>query len=389
MNVDPITTEVIRNALVALTDEMKLTLVNTAYNPLIYEVMDFSAALTDEAGNLYGQAAGLTVFLASLPATIKNGLSAIGRDNLAEGDIVLANDPFTTGTHISDTAVYIPIFYAGELVAFSINMAHWADIGGMTPGGWTPNSTEVFQEGLRFTHLKLYQCGELNSDLERLIRANVRFPQIVFGDLSAQIAACQTGMRRYQALCKKYGPDTIRAAMQRVFDDSEQLTRARVRDIPDGVYSAETFMDHDGVELDKPRKVKVTVTVAGNSMTVDLTGSSETCSGPINLPLIWTRAAVETAFKALTVPFDPTNAGHMRPLEVIAPENTIVNPQFPAPTDSYGYVSNTVMDLVVLALAPAIPQKCAAGTYQLFGIYLYRVDARFGKPFLFIRLYPK
>jgi N-methylhydantoinase B len=384
VKVDPITTEVIRNALVALTEEMKLTLVNTAYNPLIYEVKDFSAALTDEAGNLYGQAAGLTVFLACLPATIKNGLIAIGRENLAEGDIILANDPFTTGTHISDTAVYIPIFYASELVAFSINMAHWADVGGMIPGGWTPNSTDVFQEGLRFTHLKLYRGGELNSDLERLIRANVRFPEIVFGDLSAQIAACQTGVRRYQALCKKYGPDTIRAAMRRVFDESEQLTRARVRDIPDGVYWAETFMDHDGVELDKPRKVKVTVTVAGSDMTVDLTGSSETCSGPINLPLIGTRAAVETAFKALTVPLDPTNAGHMRSLQVIAPENTIVNPQFPAPTDSYGYASNTVMDLVIRALAPAIPEKCAAGTYQLFGIYLYRVDPRFGKPFLFI-----
>jgi N-methylhydantoinase B len=384
MDVDPITTEVIRNALVALTEEMKLTLVKTAYNPLIYEVMDFSVALTNEAGDLYGQAAGLTVFLASLPATIKNGLSAIGRDNLAEGDIILANDPFTTGTHISDTAVYIPIFYQGELVAFSINMAHWADVGGMTPGGWTPNSTEVFQEGLNFTHLKLYQRGELNRQLDGLIRANVRFPQVVFGDLGAQIAACQTGARRYQALCAKYGPDTIRAAMRRVFDDSEQLTRARVREIPDGVYSAETFMDHDGVELDKPRKVKVRVTVAGDCMSVDLSGSSETCSGPINLPLIGTRAAIETAFKAVTVPFDPTNAGHMRPLEVIAPENTIVNPQFPAPTDSYGYVANTLMDLVVRALSPALPQKCSAGAYQMFGLYLYRVDRRFGKPFLFI-----
>lgn len=382
--VDPITIEVIRNALVALTEEMKLTLVQTAYNPLIYEVMDFSVALTDENGELYGQAAGLTIFLASLPATIKNGLKIIGRENLAEGDVILANDPFTTGTHISDTAVYVPIFYEGELVAFSINMAHWADMGGMIPGGWTPNSTDVFQEGLRFTHIKLYRAGQLNEDVDRLIRANVRFPEIVHGDLSAQIAACQTGARRYQALCRKYGPDTIRAAMRRVFDESEQLVRARVRDIPDGVYSAETFMDHDGVELDKLRKIKVTVTVKESDMLVDLTGSSEVCSGPINLPLIGTRAAVEMAFKALTVPLDPTNAGHMRPLQVIAPENTVVNPQYPAPTDSYGYVGNTLADLVIRALAPAMPDKCIAGSYQLFGIYLLRVDTRYGKPFLFV-----
>lgn len=382
--VDPITTEVIRNALIALTEEMKLTLVKTAYNPLIYEVMDFSVALTDEHGDLYGQAAGLTIFLASLPATIKNGLKIIGRENLSEGDVILANDPFTTGTHISDTAVYVPIFYEEELVAFSINMAHWADMGGMIPGGWTPNSTDVFQEGMRFTHLKLYRAGQLNEDLNRFIEANVRFPQIVHGDLMAQIAACQTGARRYKALCQKYGPDTIRAAMQRVFDESERLVRARVQEIPDGVYSAETYMDHDGVELDQMRKLKVTITVSGSEMIVDLAGTSEVCSGPINLPFIGTRASVEMAFKALTVPMDPANAGHTRPLRVIAPENTMVNPQFPAPTDSYGYVGNSLSDLVVRALAPAMPDKCIAGTYQLFGIYLLRIDSRYGKPFLFI-----
>lgn len=361
-SIDPITTEVIRNAVIALTEEMKLTLVKTAYNPLIYEVMDFSVALTNEHGELYGQAAGLTIFLASLPATIKNGIEIIGRDNLQEGDVILANDPFTTGTHISDTAVYVPIFFEGELVAFSINMAHWADMGGMIPGGWTPNSTDVFQEGMRFTHLKLYRAGQLNEDLNRFIEANVRFPQIVHGDLMAQIAACQTGARRYKALCQKYGPDTIRAAMHRVFDESERLVRARVQEIPDGVYSAETYMDHDGVELDKMRKLKVTITVSGSEMVVDLTGSSDVTSGPINLPLIGTRAAVEMAFKALTVPMDPANAGHTRPLQVIAPENSMLNPQFPAPTDSYGYVGNSLSDLVVRALAPAMPDKCIAGT---------------------------
>ena len=382
--VDPITTEVIRNAMVALTEEMKLTLVKTAYNPLIYEVMDFSVALTNEHGDLYGQAAGLTIFLASLPATIKSGLETIGRENFEEGDVILANDPYTTGTHISDTAVYVPIFYEGELVSFSVNMAHWADMGGIIPGGWTPNSTDVFQEGLRFTHIKLYRAGELNRDLDQLIRANVRFPDIVHGDLSAQIAACQTGARRYQALCKKYGPDTIRAAMARVFDESEQLVRARVSEIPDGVYPAETFMDHDGVETDKPRKIKVTVIVDGSDMTVDMTGSSEVCSGPINLPFIGARASVEMAFKALTVPLDPTNAGHMRPLKVVAPEDTVVNPQYPAPTDSYGYVGNTLSDLVVRALSPAMPDKCTAGSYQLFGVYFLRVDHRYGEPFLFV-----
>ena len=382
--VDPITTEVIRNALVALTEEMKLTLVKTAYNPLIYEVMDFSVAITSEHGDLYGQAAGLTIFLASLPATIQNGLEMIGPENLEEGDVILANDPYTTGTHISDTAVYVPIFHEGELVAFSINMAHWADMGGMVPGGWTPNSTDVFQEGLRFTHIKLYRAGQRNEDLHQLIQANVRFPEMVHGDLSAQIAACQTGARRYKALCEKYGPDTIRAAMSRVFDESEALVRARVREIPDGVYPAETFMDHDGVELDKMRKLKVTVTVKDSDFTVDLTGSSEVCTGPINLPFIGTQAAVQMAFKALTVPMDSTNAGHMRPLQVIAPENTVVNPQYPAPSDSYGYVGNVLPDLVIRAMAPALPERCPAGSYQLFGIYFLRVDLRYGEPFIFV-----
>ena len=205
--------------------------------------------------------------------------------------------------------------------------------------------------------------------------------------LSAQIAACQTGARRYKALCEKYGPDTIRAAMNRVFGESEALVRARVRDIPDGVYTrAETFMDHDGVETDKMRKIRVTVTVEDSDLTVDLTGSSPKSVAMVRLtcPLSGREASVEMAFKALTVPLDPTNAGHMRPLRVIAPEDTVVNPQYPAPTDSYGYVGNTLSDLVVRAMAPALPDKCTAGSYQLFGVYFLRVDHRYGEPFLFV-----
>lgn len=381
MSIDPITLQVIRNALKAAADEMQIALVKTAHNPLIYEVQDFGVALTNAEGDLLAEGSGLPNFLGCLPPTIRSAIKTVAEFH--EGDILLANEPFDTGTHISDTAVYMPIFDNGRLVAFSIIMAHWADIGGKTPGGWCPDTTDVYQEGLIFSHVKLYERGLLNRALHRLILTNVRFPELVEGDLNAMIAACRTGARRYQALCQKYGAGVLDTAMQTVFDLSEQFMRRKLREIPDGSYSAETYLDHDGVELDKPRKLRVTVTISDGTMLVDWTGTDATATGPINNPLIGTIALAQMALKALTIPLEATNQGHMRPLTVTAPEDTIVNPGYSAPCDSYGYVAELVIHLIVRALAQAIPERCPACTYQMFGLYFYRSDPRFGKPFIF------
>lgn len=383
-NVDPITMQVIRNALVAAAQEMQTSLVKTAHNPLIYEVQDFGVTLTNHHGELLAEGSGLPGFLGCLPPTIQSGLKLIGPDNFAEGDILLSNEPYDTGTHISDTAVYLPIFYQGRLVAFSAIMAHWADIGGMTPGGWCPDSTNVHQEGLIFSHNKLYSAGRLNTEFHRFILKNVRYPDLVQGDLNAMIAACRTGARRYQALCQRYGPDMLHAAMATVFDQSEQRMRREIAAIPDGVYTAETFMDHDGVELDRPHKLKVTVTVGGETMLIDWTGTDEVARGPINHPFVGTKALCATALKSLMMPMDPMNHGHLRPLVVTAPDNTVVSPRYPAPCDSYGYVAEMIIHLVVRALSQAMPERCPAASYQMAGCYFFRTDARYGKPFIFV-----
>ena len=382
--VDPITTQVIRNSLVSAAEEMRLALVKTAHNTLIYEVQDFAVGLLTARGERLAEGTSLPLFLDCLPATILSGLKKFGPDGFRPGDIIIANDPYTTGTHISDTAIYLPVFWNGELQAFSINMAHWADVGGKTPGGWCPDSTDVHQEGMLFPHLKLYEEGRINQALMDYILANTRFPSLVKGDLGAQIAASRTGSKCYVALCDKYGADSVRWAMEAAFDQSEALVRRMISQMPDGQWSAESCLDHDGVLKNRRRKIKVTVRIEGDEMTIDFAGTDETASGPINIPLPAARAAAEIAFKSVTVPLEHSNAGHSRPLKVVSPLHTITNPSWPAPCDSYGYAALLITDLVSEALSHAVPTRCPAGEYMLFGANLYRGDPRFGKPFIYV-----
>lgn len=366
---DPITRQVIRNALIAAAKEMQTTLIKTAHNPLIYEVQDFGMVLTNRFGQMISEGSGLPGFLACLPPTIQSGLKLT---TFAEGDIVLSNEPDDTGTHISDTVVYMPVFYKGDLVAFSAVMAHWADIGGMMPGGWCPNSVSLHQEGLIFSHNKLYDAGLLNKELNRFIMRNVRYPKIVEGDLNAKISACQTGARRYVALCERYGPELVEKAMLETFDLSEARMRTEIASIPNGTYSAEGYIDHDGIDRQKRHRLQVTVTVSDDEMHIDWTGTDPAAKGPINNPLVGTAALCATTLKSLTMPFDPTNEGHLRPLKVTAPRNTLVSAYYPAPCDSYGYVTEVLVHLIIRALAQAIPDRCPATTYQMCAYNLSR-----------------
>ncbi len=380
--VDPITTQVIRSALVSAAEEMHVSIVKTAYNPLIYEIQDFAVALLTPQGEMLAQGATLPIFLPCLSLTIRSGVERIGIDNFKPDDVIIANDPYSTGTHISDTSIYMPIFVDGELQAFAGSTAHWADIGGKVPGGWCPDSVDVIQEGMLFAHLKLYDGGEINQALADYINTNNRFPEVVRGDLGAQIAAAKTGVRRYQVVCERYGAETVREAMHVVFDQSEAHVRQLIRDMPDGEWSAEAIMDHDGVETDRRRRIKLTVCIDGDGMAMDFTGTDETATGPINIPLTGARACAEIAFKSVTVPHEPANEGHSRPLTVTSPENTITHPAWPAPCDSYGYVGLLVVDLVCETLSNAIPERCPAHEYMLFGAYFSRTDPRYGKPFI-------
>jgi N-methylhydantoinase B len=381
--VDVVTAEIVRNGLTSAALEMNKTLVRTAYNPLLYEVQDFGLGLVSAEGLLWAEAPGVTVFLGAMPDTVKTGIEKWGRD-FAEGDVLIANDPYLTGTHISDTSVYVPVFHEAELVAFAIATAHWADIGGKTPGGWCPDSTDVYQEGLCFTHQKLVDAGTPNQDLWDFIETNVRFPPTVRGDLDAQIAACKQGAARVLALCAKYGVETVRESMRFAIEQTDAAVRREIAKVPDGSYSASIELDHDGVLKDVRRRVALTLTVDGDRIRVSFEGTGETANGPINIPTIGTRSSVRAAVKGLLMPKDPTNEGHFLALDFDLPPGLLVTPQRPAPCDSYGYLGVVLMELTIRAFSAAVPERCPAGSYQLFGVYLFRVDPRDGTPFIFI-----
>ncbi|NVD43376.1 hydantoinase B/oxoprolinase family protein [Ensifer sp. HO-A22] len=372
MSIDPITRQVIRNALRAAAGEMQTSLIKTAHSPLIYEVQDFGVALMDARGRLVGEGSALAGFLGCLPPTVQKGLEVFGAEGFEEGDIVLANEPYDTGTHISDTVLYMPVFFEGRLVAFTAIMAHWADIGAFAPGGWCPSTTDVHQEGLIFNHLKLYEAGRLNKEMLRLILRNVRTPEAVNGDLNGLIASCNTGAMRFQELCRRYGVEMLQAAIEEIFENSEARMRREIGEIPDGIYHGEAFLDHDGVDRDKRHRIAATVTIRGSDIEIDFEGSDAAARGPVNHPLVGTRALCATVLKCVTMPDDATNDGHLRIATVKAPKNSIVSPEYPAPCDSYGYVAELVEYVVLKALATAIPDRIPAPSYQMYAYHLVR-----------------
>jgi N-methylhydantoinase B len=386
VTVDAIAMEVIRGALAAAAKEMNRTLVRTAHNPLLYEVQDFGLGIVGADGRLWAEAPGIAGFISALSDTIRSGLETHGSDGFRDGDVVIVNDPFTTGTHISDTSVYSPVFHDGTLVAFAIVTAHWADIGGKSPGGWAPDTTDVFQEGICFTHQRLVRAGEWNEELLRVIESNVRVPDLVRGDLAAQISACRRGLERVQRLCLRYGVGSVNQAMNRVIARTDRAMRARIAELRDGVYSANIDLDHDGVDRAVRPRVAVQIEVSGDALRVTFDGTSPVARGPINDP--GAKCDVRCALKGLLAPDEVGNEGHVTAFEFDVPSGLLVSPERPAPVDSYGYVGVALIELVIRALSPALPNRCPAGGYQIFGVDLYRVDRRHGEPFVFTDVHP-
>lgn len=384
--IDPIAVEVIRGGLAAAALEMNRTLVRTAHNPLLYEVQDFGLGIVGADARLWAEAPGIAGFISALSDTVRSGLERLGVDGFTEGDVLIVNDPFMTGTHISDTSVYAPIFAGGRLVAFAVVTAHWADIGGKSPGGWAPDTTDVYQEGICFTHQRLVRAGVPNEDLFDLIGANVRVPDLVRGDLAAQMAACRRGIERVQHLCERYGADGVTEAMEHVIARTEAAMRARIADLPDGMYEASIELDHDGVDRTHHPRIAVQISVVGDALRVTFEGTSPTARGPINDP--GAKCDVRCAIKGLLAPHEVGNEGHVAPIEFETRPGSLVSPERPAPVDSYGYVGVALIELVIRALSEILPDRSPAGGYQIFGVDLYRVDARHGEPFVFCDVHP-
>lgn len=372
---DPVTTEIIRNLFVSCAQDMNATMIRSAYTPIIYEGKDCSVALIDENGEVLGQSSGLPIFLGNLEVCVKLAIEMFGREVFEPGDTFYMNDPYMQGTHLNDATIFAPIFYEGELVGFSATRAHWLDVGAKDPGG-PMDSTEIYQEGFRWGPTKIYSRYEAREDIIDLLRHNGRFGYSLVGDMNSQVSACRTGEERFRAIADRFGMDAIRAARDEIFRQSAQLDREAIAAIPDGTYRSEGCLDNDGIG-DEPVWVRVKVDVSGDEMSIDLEGSSEATRGPLNCGLAQTISAARVAYKLLIKPDRPVDGGTFPTLTVTAPERSIFHAQEPAACQWYFTPLGLLIDLIVKALSPAMPEETAGAHYgDSMVIYLAGVDPR-------------
>jgi N-methylhydantoinase B len=384
-DIDPFTVEILKDGLIAIGDEMFIALQRTSKSTIIYEVLDFASGLTDARGQLITQGNGVTGFLGTLTFAVKYTLEKFGADGLQPGDVIITNDPYTGGgTHLSDVSLVVPIFYDGELIAFTASKAHWTEVGGKDPGSWTTDATEIFQEGLQFPCVKLYEAGRAVQSLIDLIDANVRLPDMTLGDMHAQAASLRLGERRFGELCDKYGADVVLGSIEALFDYGEKLTRLELQKLPNGIYEAEDMIDDDGIG-NGPFPVRVKVTITEDEFVCDFTGTHPQVPGPVNCTLTGLHSGVRTIFKAITGPQIPVNEGCFRPLRVICPSGTIFTAERPAPVSTYWETMEYVTDLVWKALAPVVPHRLPAGHFlSVCGVVVAGLHPDTGDLFLLV-----
>ncbi len=355
---DPILTEIVRNGVIAVTEEMKTNLMRTAYNMIIYEALDFTTGLFTADGDTVSIGIGLPSFTRGMSNTVKQMVAHFGRAGIKPGDIYVTNDAYTTGSHLNHFTFALPIFHGGELAGFACCMAHWIDVGG-TLGGMT---TDIFSEGLQIPIVTYQDRGVVNDTLVDIIRMNVRLPSRAMGDLRAQVTAVKTGERRFLQLLDRYGRKPVLDAIKTIMDQADAAARARTRTIPDGTYEAESFMDDDGIDIGKRVPIRVKVIVKGDTMTIDLSDISRQVRGFYNSGPSTSIGCAQMAYKCITSPTDyPINDGAFRSLKVIVPKGPIVSAVRPAPMRWWMTYPMTVVDTVYKALAPAIPDRVIAG----------------------------
>lgn len=385
---DPILLELIKNALDTIVDEMAIALVRTAYSNNLKNAMDMSCALCDAGGRLIAQGLTLPLHLGSIPDAMAAVRKKFG-GRLRPGDVFILNDPFEGGTHLPDFYIFKPIFAGAPpgsgpaLVGWAASIGHQLDVGGKTPGGNGCDATEIFQEGLRIPPLRLYAAGEPVEAVFELIDRNVRVPRQVLGDVRSQVAACLTGEKGYLRLLADYGAERLAACTTALLDQAERLARAAIAAMPDGAYTFTDWMDDDGIDPD-PIPLTVTLTVAGDRLVADFTGSAPQVRGGINSPLPFTKSAVYATVRHLIGGDPPNNEGYFRPIEVIAPPGTVVNPVPPAAVAARGLTGFRLANVLFGALARIAPGRvfaCEVGgdTGVSFGGY---DDER--RPFVFL-----
>lgn len=367
MSKDLFTQEIIKDALVALGDEMFNAMIRTSMSPIIYETTDFAVGATDARGNLLAQGNGVTGFLATLDTAVQSNLEHYAQDEIFPEDVFIANTPYEGGgTHLSDVTVMYPVFHEGRLIAWTVNKAHWTEVGGAHPGSATTSSTDIFQEGLHFRFLKLYDKGQINKALVGMIRANVRLPDSTIGDMHAGVAACKVGGKRILELVEKYSVEAVLGAMESLLDYGEVMTREELKKLPKGVFTAEDVVEEDG-HGNGPFLVKVKITITDEKMIADFSGSSPQALGPINLSYTGLVTGARCAFKAVTNTDIPANGGCFRALEVICQPGSVVSAKSPAPVSIYYEALLAAIEVMWMALAPLMPHKLPCGHQRSVG----------------------
>ncbi len=356
--IDPITFAVIKNGLDTIVDDMAYTVMRTARSPIVRDVLDYSATICDAQGRILAQAKTVALHLGAVPDAIEVVLDEFG-DDLFEGDIIVLNDPYAGGMHLPDIFMFKPIFHAQALQGFAVVIAHHSDVGGRVPGSNASDSTEIFQEGLRIPPLKLYAAGQADRSLFALLRKNVRLPDMLIGDLAAQVATCNVGERAFIKLLEKHGAGGLEQYFNALLDYGERLTRQAIRAWPNGRYTFTDYIDDDGID-DGPIAIVCAIDVMDDHLAVDFKGSSPQVKGAINCTLSYTKSSTYIGIRCALGREVPNNAGIYRCITITAPEGSILNPRMPGAVAARALTGYRVVDAVLGALAGIAPDRVMA-----------------------------
>ena len=378
--IDPVTLAVLNGRLEQIADEMDATLFRSAFNPIIAEAHDASHGLYDgKTGETLVQGkSGLPIFVGAMSFAVKAVIEKAEKDgDMCEGDVYIFNDPYDGGTHLSDFRLVKPIYRNGSVFCFIASVGHYHDVGGNVPGNYNPAATESFQEGVLIPPVKLYEKGKLRQDIIDIMLANSRLPGSLYGDLNGQINALELGLNRINELLDEYGDDVVLNAMSELRRRANKLMQSYIGELPDGVYEAVDWLDNDGI-IDVPLKLVLKIRVARNQMTLDFSGSSPACLGPVNISRSTTIAACYVAMKHV-FPEVPANSGVLDSIKFIIPEESILSVKAPRPVGGYTETILRLIDLVFQAMAEAAPELtngCAYGTINALSLAGYREDGR-------------
>ncbi|MDR1798375.1 MAG: hydantoinase B/oxoprolinase family protein [Bifidobacteriaceae bacterium] len=378
---DGATVEVVRNYLGSSAEQMRRTLVRSAFNPVIYDVLDFGISIYDSDQRLMAEAAGITHFLGANDRALVEGSAYVGIDNMKPGDVYILNYPYWSGAHAYDAMLFAPVYAQGRArpAAYLAVRAHWMDLGAKDPG-YVLDSTELHQEGLIFPGTKIVAGGEIVRDITELIRFNSRLPDLTLGDFHAQLAALRVGERNLHQMWDKFGIDVVEAAVSQVIEHGERVARAAVAALPDGEWTAIDYLDDDNI-TDDLIEMRCKVTIAGDQMVADFTGSAAAVPGPVNLPIGATEGIVKSSFKAFTTPNEAANHGHFIPLTVIAEPGSIFHAQYPTSTFTQ-WSAIVAVELIHKALAQGLSTMPASSGGDEPGFMAVGFDPRVGRDYV-------